>query len=350
MPDALHAKLAAVGLVSSRVPASLGAFMASYITGRTDIGGRSHLNLGIAAKHINAFFGDHRQLRSITPAEADGFAIWAKAKFAEATAARIIKRARQFFAAAIRARILTENAFSGVKPGSMTNADRKFHVVRDVIDKVIQACPDREWRVIVALSRYGGLRCPSEVLGLLWADVNWETARILVRSAKTVDRFVPIFPELLPYLRECFEAAEPGSTFVVARYRGAETNLRTTFMKIIERAGFKPWAKPFRNLRASREIELAAEYPMHLVCEWIGKSQAVAAKHYLTVREEDFEWASAAKSGAVRRFTGCIEEKAKERVAEKCNEFATVQPVKQEVSVRNNTDYPRQDSNLRPSV
>ena len=79
------------------------------------------------------------------------------------------------------------------------------------------------------------------------------------------------------------------------------SNLRTTFTKIIRRAGVKVWPKLFHNLRASRETELAAEYPIHVVCEWIGNSAAIAAKHYLTVREEDFERASqgGAKFGAL---------------------------------------------------
>src|SRR5262249_57784702 len=76
----------------------------------------------------------------------------------------------------------------------------------------------------------------------------------------------------------------------------SNANLRTTFTKIIRRAGEKPWPKLFHNLRASRETELAAEYPIHVVCEWIGNTAAIAAKHYLTVREEDYE--RAAQSGA----------------------------------------------------
>jgi hypothetical protein len=63
----------------------------------------------------------------------------------------------------------------------------------------------------------------------------------------------------------------------------------------------KVWPKLFHNLRASRETELAATYPIHVVCEWIGNSAAIAAKHYLTVREEDFTRAAqgGAKSGAL---------------------------------------------------
>jgi len=352
MPDELHAKLAAVQLVQPRESANLGAFIAQYIAGRTDIGGRSHSNLGIAAKHINAHLGEHRPLRSITPADADGFSIWCKGKFAEATATRIVKRAKQFFAAAIRARLLTENPFEGIKSGSMANAERKFHVDRDIVAKVIGACPDVDWRAIVALSRFAGMRCPSEVLALEWSDVNWEASRLLIRSTKTGNRFVPIFPELRPFLSESFEAAEPGSTHVIGRYRGGETNLRTTFIKIIERAGVKPWTKPFHNMRASRETELAAEFPIHVVCAWIGNSQAVAAAHYLTVREEDFEKAAlqgAAISGAVRRFMGCTESQPDDATPQKHGELSLCATGATGDSLRNSDRYPRQDSNLRPA-
>src|SRR5262249_13925276 len=56
----------------------------------------------------------------------------------------------------------------------------------------------------------------------------------------------------------------------------------------------------FHNLRASRETELAAEYPIHVVCEWIGNTERIAAKHYLQVTDDYFERAAggAAKSAA----------------------------------------------------
>ena len=96
-----------------------------------------------------------------------------------------------------------------------------------------------------------GLRCPSEVLGLTWQDINWAEGKMLVRSPKTEhcpgheSRYVPIFPELLPYLREVFEQAEPGTIYVITRYRKTNVNLRTELIRIIHRAGLKPWPKLF---------------------------------------------------------------------------------------------------------
>ena len=144
------------------------------------------------------------------------------------------------------------------------------------------------------MSRYGGLRCPSEHLSLRWGDVDLETGKIHVRSPKTEhhtggeSRIVPLFPELRPFLEECFELAEPGTEFVITRYRDTNANLRTNLLRIIKRAGMKPWPKLFQNLRSTRETGLADNHPMHVVCAWIGNSQPVAAKHYLQVTEEHF--------------------------------------------------------------
>jgi hypothetical protein len=79
-------------------------------------------------------------------------------------------------------------------------------------------------------------------------------------------------------------------------------NLRTGLLRIIRRAALKPWPRLWQNLRASRETELAAEHPTHVVCAWIGNTELVAARHYLQVTEADFE--RAAKAGAAGSRTG----------------------------------------------
>ena len=157
---------------------------------------------------------------------------------------------------------------------------------------------DAEWRLIFALSRFGGLRCPSEHLALRWSDVDWERDRIRVRSPKMERdegrdcRHVPIFPELRPCLEQAWDEAREGAEFVIARYRSANANLRTQLERIIHKAGLTPWPKPFHNLRAMRETQLAQTFPLHVVCAWIGNSQAVATKHYLQVTDEHFRKAA----------------------------------------------------------
>jgi len=73
------------------------------------------------------------------------------------------------------------------------------------------------------------------------------------------------------------------------RYSSATQNLRTTFNKIVKRAGLKPWPKPFQNLRATRETELIEIYPAHVVVSGIGHSEKVARQHYLQTTDALFE-------------------------------------------------------------
>jgi integrase len=203
--------------------------------------------------------------------------------------------ARQFFADAVERRLIAENPFAKMKGVAVrANKNRDYFVTRVETQAVLDACPNNEWRLIFALSRYGGLRCPSEHLELRWRDVDWERNRILIHAPKTEHhegketRTIPIFPELLPYLETAWDEASEGAEFVIARYRDTNANLRTQLCRIIKRAKLTPWPKLFQNLRATRETELAEDFPIHVVCDWIGNGQLVAAKHYLQVTDDHF--------------------------------------------------------------
>ncbi len=302
--DSLANKLAAVGLIRERGIARLGEFLDTFIAKRTDAKPSTVLNFRVVKARLIEFFSPDKNIRDITPGDADAWLVWlrqsdsnGKQRCAESTAGRSVRRAKQFFRAALRQKLISENPFADVKALSEANEARKFFVSPEVAQGVIGACPDTEWRLIFALSRYGALRCPSEHLVLEWTDVDWEKDRMLVRSPKTGHRWVPIFAELRPYLEEAFELAEPGALYVINRYRDTNANLRTQLMRIIKRAGLKPWPKLFHNLRASRETELAERFPIHVVCKWVGHAARIAQKHYLQVTDDHFE--RAAKSGAV---------------------------------------------------
>jgi len=226
--------------------------------------------------------------------DADARRYLASKGLAEATIRRRCGVARQFFRAGVRKGHLPSNPFTDLKSANLANPARECFITQAQAQKVLDACPDAEWRLIFALSRFGGLRCPSEHLALTWGDIRRAEGRFTVHSPKTEhhpggeSRQVPLFPELLPHLREVFELAEPGAEYVITRYRRSSQNLSTQLRRIIKRAGLTPWPKLYQNLRASRETELAGQFPHHVVCAWIGNSQAVAAKHYLQVTEDHF--------------------------------------------------------------
>ena len=293
----LKNKLAANGLIDYQKSIKLEDFLEDYIQNRRHTATKNTINnLDQDKKRLVKYFGKDRYIETITIADAEKWAAELSKSYAPATVGRTIRRARQFFKSALRQKHVNENVFLDVKASGKVNKTRQYHVDRVKIFKVIEAAPNHEWRLIIALSRFAGLRCPSEHLALKWNDIDWARSRLRIDSPKTGERWIPIFPELRPYLEECFDKALEGAVFVITRYRDKSSNLRTSFKRIIRKAGETPWPKLFHNLRASRQTELAAEFPLHVVCNWIGNSAVVANKHYLTVRDEDFERAVTTKT------------------------------------------------------
>ena len=198
----------------------------------------------------------------------------------------------------MRRRLIPSNPFADLPSASKANEQRQRFISREDVEKVLEACPGSQWRLIVALARFGGLRCPSEIVALKWADVNWATNRITVHSPKTEhhagheSRVIPLFPELRPYLMEVFEQAEPGTEFVIPRYQKPGCNPATHFKRIIRKAGLQVWPKPFQNLRSTRETELAERFPLHVVTAWMGNTQPIAMKHYLQVTDAHYDRAA----------------------------------------------------------
>lgn len=300
-------RLAAVGLIpdhEKRGAATIGAFLSDYIEGRTDVKPASKLVWGHVKRNLVEYYGESRDVRKITPGDADDFKQYLlRQELAATTVHKRLQFARTFFRAMVRRKILAENPFADVKSPAAGIADRQRFVTREEIDRVLEACPDHHWRTIVALSRFGGLRCPSEVLSLKLDDIRWDEKRIVVTSPKTEHhpgketRVIPLFPELEEHLRTSDERAKTGEVYVVdERFRKAamgvggwaNANLRTTFEKIIKRAGLAPWPRLFHNLRASRETELVENFPVHVVATWLGNTPAIAMRHYLMTTDEHF--------------------------------------------------------------
>lgn len=72
--------------------------------------------------------------------------------------------------------------------------------------------------------------------------------------------------------------------------------------RLFKRAGLQPWPQLFHAMRASRETELAKQFPIHAVTAWRGNTPRIALKHYLQVTDADFERAAETsdKGGAER--------------------------------------------------
>ncbi len=320
--DDLAARLAAVGLVAAR-PASV------TLSGLLDLYARekerdnkvgTRTNHRTMAKDLLGFFKPEADPRTVTEESAAEFLKSLRDRgLAAATVARRLRRVRAVFALAVKKNLIPADPFADLKAVSVLPAERRHYVTPADAARVIAAASP-VWRTVVALARFGGLRCPSEVLMLKWADVDFAAGRMTVPSCKTEHipgkayRACPIFAALRPHLDDAWELAGPGEVYVVggpqgAAYRAAaqgpngwvNANLRTEFERLIRRAGLQAWPRLFHNLRASCETDLLAEFPISAVTAWMGHSATVALKHYAQVRDEDFRRAAegGAKSGAV---------------------------------------------------
>ena len=66
------------------------------------------------------------------------------------------------------------------------------------------------------------------------------------------------------------------------------SNLRTEMTRLLRRAGVSGWPRLFHSMRASRQTELQHEFPLQVVCSWLGNSPRIAQQSYLLVTEDDF--------------------------------------------------------------
>ncbi len=328
--DDLHAKLAALGLVAPRsrpdnggIPTTIGRLWEDFLSRRPDLKKWTRSNLEQTKLRCIEFF-KLKPVAAITQGEAKDFRRWlVEKKYSPATVAGFVNKTRQLLNDAIDHGLLSSNPFRKVGGGSQVNEERRFYVSREAIERVMDKAPNDEWKLLIALGRYGGLRIPSEVVGLKISDIDLERSRITIASPKTekqgkAKRVIPLWPELRPLMETVVKKAATDQVrllpFILPGY-----NPHTQFVRLIERAGLNPWPKVWQNLRSTRETELLKDFPIHVVCGWIGNTERIARRHYLQTTDADFDKAvgglqRAAKSAAISsgEYAQLAQEQSKE--------------------------------------
>ena len=134
---------------------------------------------------------------------------------------------------------------------------------------------------MIALGRYAGLRMPSEAVDLSWRSVDLQRNVLTVYAPKTKRaRELPICRRLGELLRELLASSDGGDSPLFPELR-RDTNLRTTLLRLIERAELTPWPRLWQNLRLSRVNDwLDAKHDIWDVAEWMGHSPEVLLQHY----------------------------------------------------------------------
>jgi integrase len=291
----LESKLVAVGLLKEALTATLGDFIDALVSKRKHDLEKSTLDKWyIIRRSLIGFFGEDKQIASITVGNAEDFKFALQAEgLAEATVAKRLRISRQWFGNAVKHELIRKNPFRDIVTGSEANDARRHYVTANIVDTIINTTPCREWKVIISLWRFGGLR-KDEVLHLTWNDILWEEKKIRVTSPKTRrhgkgERIIPLWPHIETHLEELFHQAKIGTTRIITKYVPGQ-NLYTEFMRLVTRAGIEKWPRLIQNLRSScqNDLERSGHRPT-VVAAWIGNSVATASKHYLGVDESDFE-------------------------------------------------------------
>lgn len=202
---------------------------------------------------------------------------------ADSTKGKIAKDWRAFFSWCIANNAATHNPADHLS--TSVPAAKKNFIERTTIDRVIAATDDPHFAAVLALSRYGGLRIPSEVYPLTPTDIGTDRLRVTDTKRSCV-RDIPLFPELSPHI----DAVRSLHESSVCRL--SPSGITSRLLRLLAKTDITPWPKPWHAMRASRETELIRDFGITTACTWIGNSPAVAAKHYAQVSPDDWRRAT----------------------------------------------------------
>jgi site-specific recombinase XerD len=140
---------------------------------------------------LKEFFKSDRLIQTITAGDAEDFKRWltsnarchsreriSKPGLASATVAKRLQGSVTIFNYAVKREMIEKNPFVDIKQPKNTNPERQMYIEVSKIETLIENANSTEWKLLLALSRYLGVRVPSEPFSMTWDCVNWEKKRL----------------------------------------------------------------------------------------------------------------------------------------------------------------------------
>jgi integrase len=206
-------------------------------------------------------------------------------ELAPSTCGKIAKDWRAFFAWCVDSKWISENPARHLSTAIAVRA--KTFIPADTIQRVVDACECPAMAVVIALSRWGGIRVSSEIRSLIWESIDRTAKRIqIIDTKRGCERDIPLFPEIAATLDRHGDGPLCGDILDLSH---AEITRR--FHLALDRCSVPHWPAPWHSMRASRETELITAFGLATAAKWIGNSEAVAMKSYALITNE--EWARA---------------------------------------------------------
>ena len=298
----LRAKLETVGLVETVAATSvltLKTIVAKFIAFKAPIIAKRSLDkLEQCLEVLIDHYGDERDISTITLGDASEFESWGMQRgFSEAHQRTHNRYAKQLFAYAVDHEWIEASPFRKLKSASLAATTRHYVTPEDT-QSLLAACPSLQWKLLIGLARYAGLRVPSEAFAITWDMIDWHKKALCIPSKKTrryaESRVCPILPELMALLEQGWDEAIEGATTILTL---SVSNVRRKLPAIIADAKLKPWEDMFQTLRRSCETHFVSMgHPEHAVSTWLGHSNQVSKDHYLMITSDAFAKATSIKT------------------------------------------------------
>ncbi len=293
------------GKVQNGQAPTLQDYIDRFIEARTDLAPGTVKLYRLTGRYLTGHFGETLRIdKIIRPDATDWRTALAKGRLAhinkqnkgtpaESTVCRCCKEAKTMFKAAVDDDLIEFNPFDRLKSSAPPPDKTWEYVDRQTLRRLLDKAPNDSWKLLVALCRLAGLR-RGECERLKWSDIDLDRRRIIAnndithQTTKRKRREIPIDPELHKLLFEVFMDGQGGER-VLPDLRGS---LYRGFQLIAGRANVPMYSRPYHTLRKNCETDWMEQHPVMVVCEWLGHSADVAAKHYHRAKDEQFDRAS----------------------------------------------------------
>ena len=235
------------------------------------------------------YFNPSLRLDHLTVAGAEDWRLWlsTEKRLAEATVCKHVRTVKVLFNKAVTARLIAENPFSTLKGTAPIKQvfDRRIVPEGDVL-AFMEASP--RLGTLIALGYYAGLRL-SEARNLRWSEINWSERKLTVvpRSGMVTTkqrlREVRIEKDLMDILLE--KQVHTDSEFACGlpiEITASSQNIE----KVCRRIGIARFT--MQTLRQTRDTLWHQEFPSYIVCAWLGHSEQVARRNYLSIPDEAY--------------------------------------------------------------
>ena len=159
--DELRDKLARVGLVDAYEAITLQQAIDAFKQKRGGaVKPQTRVNWGHTFRNLLEHFGPNRRVTSVSVRDADLWrAYLVELGLATATVNKRVRNAKMLFQDAVRNGWIASSPFEDLKAPVIASAHKQF-IDKKTIANVLEQAPDTQWRLLIALARYGGLRHP----------------------------------------------------------------------------------------------------------------------------------------------------------------------------------------------